>query len=178
MRFLVTGGAGFIGSNLVGALVKRGDTVVVLDDFSTGKHENLAAVADQITLIEGSLTDLDTVRRATEGADYVLHLECEAPCHVPCCIGNCECVEVSYSECLYDEETCGPGHYGGAPQDVPDCTPDLCCPPYPDPLLCNSDNTIDNSDNPLIANPPTPQNRQERTLVRCQLPACLTLDRI
>lgn len=73
MRFLVTGGAGFIGSNLVAALVRRGDAVVVLDDFSTGKRENLAALQSQITLIEGSLTDLETVRRAVDGADYVLH---------------------------------------------------------------------------------------------------------
>jgi UDP-glucose 4-epimerase len=73
MRFLVTGGAGFIGSNLVGALVRRGDTVIVLDDFSTGKRENLAAVQDRVTLIEGSLTDLETVQRAVDGADYVLH---------------------------------------------------------------------------------------------------------
>ncbi|HZM16681.1 MAG TPA: SDR family oxidoreductase [Candidatus Krumholzibacteria bacterium] len=73
MRFLVTGGAGFIGSNLVRALVRRGDTVVVLDDFSTGKRENIAGVADRITLVEGSLTDLPTVRRAVAGADFVLH---------------------------------------------------------------------------------------------------------
>jgi len=73
VKFLVTGGAGFIGSNLVSALVRRGDSVVVLDDFSTGKHANLAEVADRIRLVEGSLTDADGVREAMQGADYVLH---------------------------------------------------------------------------------------------------------
>jgi nucleoside-diphosphate-sugar epimerase len=73
MRFLVTGGAGFIGSNITEALVRRGDTVVVLDNFSTGKRENLDGVRDRITVIEGTITDLPTVRRAAEGADFVLH---------------------------------------------------------------------------------------------------------
>ncbi len=73
MKFLVTGGAGFIGSNLVAALVRRGDSVVVLDDFSTGKRANLAEVADRIHVVEGSLTDGDAVRQAMQGADYVLH---------------------------------------------------------------------------------------------------------
>ena len=73
MRFLVTGGAGFIGSNLVSALVRRGDAVTVLDDFSTGKRANLADVADRVTVIEGSITDLPTVQRATAGAEFVLH---------------------------------------------------------------------------------------------------------
>jgi len=73
MKFLVTGGAGFIGSNLVDALVRRGDTVLVLDNFSTGKRENLEAVRDRVGVIEGSITDLPTVRRAVEGVDFVLH---------------------------------------------------------------------------------------------------------
>ncbi|HYV65216.1 MAG TPA: NAD-dependent epimerase/dehydratase family protein, partial [Myxococcales bacterium] len=71
MRFLVTGGAGFIGSNLVDALVSRGDSVVVIDNFSTGKRENLKTAA--ATIIEGSIVDLPVVRRAAEGVDYVLH---------------------------------------------------------------------------------------------------------
>jgi nucleoside-diphosphate-sugar epimerase len=73
MKYLVTGGAGFIGSNIVEALVRRGDSVVVLDNFSTGKRENLQAVADQVTVVEGSITDLPTVRRAVEGCDFVFH---------------------------------------------------------------------------------------------------------
>lgn len=73
MKYLVTGGAGFIGSNIVDALVRRGDSVVVLDNFSTGKRENLESVADRIDVVEGSITDLPTVRRAAEGADFVFH---------------------------------------------------------------------------------------------------------
>jgi nucleoside-diphosphate-sugar epimerase len=73
MQFLVTGGAGFIGSNLVDALVRRGDTVVVLDDLSTGKRDNLAHLDGRFVFIEGSLTDLATVRRAMAGVDFVLH---------------------------------------------------------------------------------------------------------
>jgi UDP-glucose 4-epimerase len=71
--FLVTGGAGFIGSNVALALVERGDSVRVLDDYSTGKPENLAGVADQIAIIKGSVADEALVRRAVEGVDYVLH---------------------------------------------------------------------------------------------------------
>lgn len=72
-HFLVTGGAGFIGSNIVEALVARGDQVRVLDDLSTGKKENLAAWLDRIELLEGSITDFEICRRAAEGVDYVLH---------------------------------------------------------------------------------------------------------
>ncbi|GAB4455461.1 MAG: SDR family oxidoreductase [Anaerolineae bacterium] len=71
--YLVTGGAGFIGSHLVEALVEAGAVVRVLDDFSTGNRANLAAVRDRITLIEGDITDLETVRKAVDGVDFVLH---------------------------------------------------------------------------------------------------------
>ncbi len=74
MRYLVTGGAGFIGSNTVDELVRRGHSVVVLDDLSAGKEENLSQVAGKIGLIRGSITDLETVRAACRGTDYVLHL--------------------------------------------------------------------------------------------------------
>jgi nucleoside-diphosphate-sugar epimerase len=74
MRYLVTGGAGFIGSNTVEELVRRGDSVVVLDDLSSGKEENLADVRGKITFIKGSITDIDVVRKAVQEADYVLHL--------------------------------------------------------------------------------------------------------
>jgi len=72
-RYLVTGGAGFIGSHIAERLVERGDSVVVLDNLSTGKAENLAGFRDRITFIEGDLRDLDTVKRACGGVDYVLH---------------------------------------------------------------------------------------------------------
>jgi nucleoside-diphosphate-sugar epimerase len=73
MRYLVTGGAGFIGSNLVTQLVNRREHVRVLDNFSTGRRENLLPLADSIELIEGDLTDLETVREAVRGIDFVLH---------------------------------------------------------------------------------------------------------
>jgi nucleoside-diphosphate-sugar epimerase len=74
MRYLVTGGAGFIGSNTVDELVRRGHGVVVVDDLSAGKEENLADSRSKITFIKGSITDLETVQRATQQADYVIHL--------------------------------------------------------------------------------------------------------
>lgn len=73
MRYLVTGGAGFIGSHLVERLLGRGDDVVVLDDFSTGRRENLAPFEGRYELVEASLTDPDACARAARGADYVLH---------------------------------------------------------------------------------------------------------
>jgi len=71
--YLVTGGAGFIGSHIVEELIRRGERVRVLDNFSTGRRENLAPVLEHVDLIEGDLRDLATVRRAMEGVDYVLH---------------------------------------------------------------------------------------------------------
>jgi UDP-glucose 4-epimerase len=78
MRYVVTGGAGFIGSNTVDELVRRGDSVVVLDDLSSGKEENLAEVRSKISFIKGSITELETVRKAMHEADYVLHLAARA----------------------------------------------------------------------------------------------------
>src|SRR5579863_5990095 len=74
MRYVVTGGAGFIGSNTVDELVRRGHSVVVLDDLSSGKEENLAESRNKISFIKGSITDLEAVRKAMPEADYVLHL--------------------------------------------------------------------------------------------------------
>jgi nucleoside-diphosphate-sugar epimerase len=71
--YLVTGGAGFIGSHIVDELVRRGESVRVLDNLATGKRENLADAWDQIEFIEGSLTDPATVQRAMQGVNYVLH---------------------------------------------------------------------------------------------------------
>lgn len=74
MRYLVTGGAGFIGSNTVSELVKRGHSVTVIDDCSSGKEENLADVRSKITFAKESITDLEAVQKATRSADYVIHL--------------------------------------------------------------------------------------------------------
>ena len=79
-RFVVTGGGGFIGSNLVEALLRRGDDVVALDDFSTGRRQNLSSVDEwraegggKFTLIEGDIRDVDACRRALTDAECVLH---------------------------------------------------------------------------------------------------------
>jgi UDP-glucose 4-epimerase len=72
-HYLVTGGAGFIGSNLVEALVQRGERVRVLDDFATGKRANIAPWLDKIELVEGSLANAAHCAKAVAGVDYVLH---------------------------------------------------------------------------------------------------------
>jgi UDP-glucose 4-epimerase len=71
---LVTGGAGFIGSNLVRALAADGHAVRVLDDFSTGRKENLDGVADDVQVVEGDVRDPDQVRAAVDGVEVVHHL--------------------------------------------------------------------------------------------------------
>ena len=70
---VITGGAGFIGSNLAHALVERGDDVVVLDNFSSGRRENLADIADHIQVVVGDIRDRAIVDRAFRGADFVFH---------------------------------------------------------------------------------------------------------
>ncbi len=79
-KFVVTGGGGFIGSNLVEALLRRGEEVVALDDFSTGRRSNLAQAGEwsaagggRYTLAEGDIRDEAMVRRTLDGADFVLH---------------------------------------------------------------------------------------------------------
>lgn len=74
-KFLVTGGAGFIGSNLVEAILKLGCKVRVLDNFSTGKRENIIEFFDNenFELIEGDIRNLEDCKKACEGVDYVLH---------------------------------------------------------------------------------------------------------
>src|SRR5258705_9897097 len=71
-HYLVTGGAGFIGSHLAEELVRRGETVRVVDNLVTGKRQNIAHVPS-VEFIEGDLADLDVARRAVKGIDYVLH---------------------------------------------------------------------------------------------------------
>src|SRR5262245_24992618 len=70
---LVTGGAGFIGSHLVEALLEQGLRVRVLDNLSTGRLANLRHLAGHFEWIEGSAADFSTCRRAAEGVDYVFH---------------------------------------------------------------------------------------------------------
>ncbi|HLN52592.1 MAG TPA: SDR family oxidoreductase [Lentimicrobium sp.] len=72
---LVTGGAGFIGSNIVEALLGQDNKVVCFDNFATGKRENIATFMDHpnFTLIEGDIRDMEACRRACHGMDYVLH---------------------------------------------------------------------------------------------------------
>lgn len=72
MQILVTGGAGFIGSHLVGALVEQGHSVRVLDNFSTGKRQNLAGL--EVELMDGEVTDFEMVCRAVAGCERVFHL--------------------------------------------------------------------------------------------------------
>lgn len=73
MKLLVTGGAGFIGSHIVEALVRRGDAVRVLDNLSTGKEENLIAVRDRIEFLQGDLQNPSDIAQAVAGIDIVFH---------------------------------------------------------------------------------------------------------
>jgi len=78
MKYLVTGGAGFIGSNIVEKLLNTGEDVIVLDNFSTGKRENVLELKkngndSQLEIIEGDLRSFHTVRAAVKGVDYILH---------------------------------------------------------------------------------------------------------
>jgi UDP-glucose 4-epimerase len=72
-NYLVTGGAGFIGSHIATALVERGDTVRVLDNLTTGKRANLAHIAGEVELVEGDVLDRDAVDRALDGVEVVFH---------------------------------------------------------------------------------------------------------
>ncbi len=74
MRVLVTGGAGFIGSNLTRALLERGDDVRLLDNFSTGLRDNLDGLDDEVEIVEGELRSYERVHNATRGVELVFHL--------------------------------------------------------------------------------------------------------
>jgi len=70
---LITGGAGFIGSNITEELIRRGENVRILDNFATGKRENIASFREKIDIIEGDIRDIAVARKAVEGVEYVLH---------------------------------------------------------------------------------------------------------
>lgn len=76
MKYLITGGSGFVGSHLTDALLSRGDSVVILDNMSTGSSENLKGVLDHpgLSVVQGSILDLEVVEGAVAGVDHVLHL--------------------------------------------------------------------------------------------------------
>src|SRR4030081_1629894 len=72
-KYLVTGAAGFIGSSLVRALLERGDEVRGIDNFATGRRENLTEMLSRIDFREADILDLDAMKRACAGVDFVLH---------------------------------------------------------------------------------------------------------
>lgn len=74
MKILITGGAGFIGSHMVEAFLTQGWSVTVLDNFSSGRRENLVHISGDIEIIEGDIRDTAAVARAMSGADGVIHL--------------------------------------------------------------------------------------------------------
>jgi nucleoside-diphosphate-sugar epimerase len=71
--YLITGGAGFIGSNIVERLVEQNQKVRVIDNFITGRRENLAPFVDKIELVEGDIRNVDDLKKACKGVDYILH---------------------------------------------------------------------------------------------------------
>ena len=73
MKYLVTGGAGFIGSNIVKKLVARGDNVTVIDNLNTGKKENLVSVIDKISFLKDSILNINLLEQETEGIDGIFH---------------------------------------------------------------------------------------------------------
>ena len=73
MKYVVTGGAGFIGSNIVKKLVTRGDKVTVIDNLNTGKEENLESVRDKITFLNDTILNVDLLEKETKGIDGIFH---------------------------------------------------------------------------------------------------------
>ena len=73
MKYLVTGGAGFIGSHIADKLLEYGEEVKIYDNFSTGFRENLRDFKNNIEIIEGDLRDFELLKKAIKGVDYILH---------------------------------------------------------------------------------------------------------
>ena len=97
MHALVTGGAGFIGSHIVEELLRRGDDVRVLDNFSSGKRENLEALPGELEILEGDLRDAETVKAAVRDVEVILHLA----------------AFISVPQSMTDPETCFAVNVGG-----------------------------------------------------------------
>ena len=74
MKYLITGGAGFIGSHLTETLVNRGDQVVILDNFFTSSMSNLNQVKDKVNVVEGNILDQTLIRKMVSESDYIVHL--------------------------------------------------------------------------------------------------------
>ena len=74
MRVFITGGAGFIGSHLCDALISRGDEVVILDNLSTGSHENIAHLKGRIEITQGDIRDTALVESLVTSSELVLHM--------------------------------------------------------------------------------------------------------
>jgi len=73
VKYIVTGGAGFIGSNIVKKLVSRGDNVIVIDNLNTGKEENLVTVKDKIVFLKDSIMNIDLLEKQTQGINGIFH---------------------------------------------------------------------------------------------------------
>ena len=76
MKYIVTGGAGFIGSNIVKKLVARGDNVTVIDNLNTGKEENLASIRDKIDFLKDDILNVELLEKHAENIDGIFHQAC------------------------------------------------------------------------------------------------------
>lgn len=137
MLCLVTGGAGFIGSHLVEALLQAGHRVRVLDDFSTGKAINLREVQDDIDVVSGNILHMDTVRAAVNGAEWIFHfaalpsvqrsLEAPEASHAVCATGTLlvlrAAVEAEVRRVVYAASSSA---YGGCPGSIRTEQDQLC----------------------------------------------------
>jgi UDP-glucose 4-epimerase len=72
-KYLVTGGAGFVGSHIAGELVRKGHSVRIIDNFSTGKRENISSFLEEIELVEADIREFKACRKVVEGMDFILH---------------------------------------------------------------------------------------------------------